>query len=174
MLQYLILLWYHTKGKLQLFTPIPEIITAKHIGHTKNWKLIFDPLKRQNKQGTHISHSPFFVCRYTVVGKALIYYIIPLVVIGALYLLMAHRLRKSAREITSEIAGPQSRNQARARRYVARMVVAFVVGKYLFRSFAFIIIFMSIRRRIDIFSITFFQYSSLAFSHITYFSCGST
>lgn len=69
--------------------------------------------------------------RYTVVGKALIYYIIPLVVIGALYLLMAHRLRKSAREITSEIAGPQSRNQARARRYVARMVVAFVVGKYL-------------------------------------------
>ncbi|KAL5288617.1 hypothetical protein ACFFRR_009073 [Megaselia abdita] len=65
--------------------------------------------------------------KYTVVGKALIYYIIPLVVIGALYLLMAHRLRKSAREITSEIAGPQSRNQARARRYVARMVVVFVV-----------------------------------------------
>ncbi|XP_037941378.1 neuropeptide CCHamide-2 receptor [Teleopsis dalmanni] len=65
--------------------------------------------------------------RYTVISKALIYYIFPLSIIGALYILMARRLHMSAREMPGEMLGIQSRSQARARRHVARMVVAFVV-----------------------------------------------
>ncbi|XP_067633447.1 neuropeptide CCHamide-2 receptor [Eurosta solidaginis] len=65
--------------------------------------------------------------RYTVIAKACIYYLFPLTVIGALYILMAKRLHTSAREMPGETLGVQSRSQARARRHVARMVVAFVV-----------------------------------------------
>lgn len=43
---------------------------------------------------------------------------------------MARRLHLSAREMPGELAGPQSRAQARARRHVARMVVTFVIGEY--------------------------------------------
>ena len=43
---------------------------------------------------------------------------------------MARRLHLSAREMPGELAGPQSRAQARARRHVARMVVTFVIGRY--------------------------------------------
>ncbi|CAD7012965.1 unnamed protein product [Ceratitis capitata] len=65
--------------------------------------------------------------RYTVICKAFIYYLLPLSIIGALYILMAKRLHTSAREMPGEALGMQSRSQARARRHVARMVVAFVV-----------------------------------------------
>lgn len=41
---------------------------------------------------------------------------------------MARRLHVSARDMPGEIAGPQSRAQARARRHVAKMVVTFVLG----------------------------------------------
>lgn len=68
-------------------------------------------------------------CRYNVICKAIIYYILPLSIIGVLYVLMARRLHVSARDMPGEIAGPQSRAQARARRHVARMVVTFVIGK---------------------------------------------
>lgn len=44
--------------------------------------------------------------------------------------MMAQRLHVSAREMPGESLSMQSRSQVRARRYVARMVVAFVVGKY--------------------------------------------
>lgn len=63
-------------------------------------------------------------------GKAIIYYLFPLLIIGVLYLLMARRLHLSAREMPGELAGNQSRTQARARKHVARMVVAFVIGKF--------------------------------------------
>lgn len=63
-----------------------------------------------------------------MVAKAIIYYFLPLSIIGVLYALMARRLQLSAREMPGELAGPQSRAQARARRHVARMVVTFVVG----------------------------------------------
>lgn len=43
---------------------------------------------------------------------------------------MARRLHVSARDMPGEIAGPQSRAQARARRHVARMVVTFVIGNH--------------------------------------------
>lgn len=42
---------------------------------------------------------------------------------------MARRLHISAREMPGELAGPQGRAQARARRHVARMVITFVIGK---------------------------------------------
>ncbi|XP_061391414.1 neuropeptide CCHamide-2 receptor [Musca vetustissima] len=65
--------------------------------------------------------------RYVVVTKAFVYYILPLFIIGVLYLMMAQRLHVSAREMPGETLSMQSRSQVRARRYVARMVVAFVV-----------------------------------------------
>ncbi|XP_017481734.1 PREDICTED: neuropeptide CCHamide-2 receptor-like [Rhagoletis zephyria] len=65
--------------------------------------------------------------RYTVISKAFVYYLLPLFIIGALYILMAKRLHTSAREMPGEALGMQTRSQARARRHVARMVVAFVV-----------------------------------------------
>ena len=66
--------------------------------------------------------------RYITVAKAVIYYLLPLSIIGILYVLMARRLHLSAREMPGELAGPQ-RAQARARRHVARMVVTFVIGE---------------------------------------------
>lgn len=65
-----------------------------------------------------------------VAAKAFIYYLLPLSIIGALYIMMAKRLHISARDMPGEQQSMQSRTQARARRHVARMVVAFVVGKY--------------------------------------------
>ncbi|XP_055918559.1 neuropeptide CCHamide-2 receptor-like [Eupeodes corollae] len=76
--------------------------------------------------GHYPNHSPY--AKYTVVAKAFVYYLLPLSIIGALYILMANRLHISAREMPGEALGMQSRAQARARRHVARMVVAFVVG----------------------------------------------
>lgn len=70
----------------------------------------------------------YLVLRYITVAKAVIYYFLPLSIIGILYVLMARRLHLSARDIPGELAGPQ-RAQARARRHVARMVVTFVIGK---------------------------------------------
>lgn len=66
--------------------------------------------------------------RYNVVVKAIVYYFLPLTIIGILYALMARRLHLSARDVPGEVAGPQ-RAQARARRHVARMVVTFIIGK---------------------------------------------
>lgn len=60
--------------------------------------------------------------------RAVIYYFLPLSIIGILYALMARRLHLSAREIPGELSGP-SQAQARARRHVARMVVTFVIGE---------------------------------------------
>ncbi|GLV34742.1 CCHamide-2 receptor [Carabus blaptoides fortunei] len=62
-----------------------------------------------------------------VVTKALIYYILPLCVIACFYILMAQRLHASARDMPGELHGVQSVTQARARRHVARMVLAFVI-----------------------------------------------
>lgn len=64
-----------------------------------------------------------------MVAKSIIYYFLPLSIIGVLYALMARRLRLSAREMPGELVGPR-RAQARARRHVARMVVTFVIGKW--------------------------------------------
>ncbi|XP_044315911.1 neuropeptide CCHamide-2 receptor isoform X2 [Drosophila rhopaloa] len=65
--------------------------------------------------------------KYMVAAKATIYYLLPLSIIGALYIMMAKRLHMSARNMPGEQQSMQSRTQARARRHVARMVVAFVV-----------------------------------------------
>lgn len=69
--------------------------------------------------------------RYNVVAKALVYYILPLIIIACFYVLMAKRLHASANEMPGEMQG-QSVAQARARRHVARMVLAFVFRKYSF------------------------------------------
>lgn len=66
--------------------------------------------------------------RYITVAKAVIYYFLPLSIIGILYALMARRLHLSAREMPGELSGLQSQ-QARARMHVARMVVTFVIGE---------------------------------------------
>ncbi|XP_034477392.1 neuropeptide CCHamide-2 receptor [Drosophila innubila] len=65
--------------------------------------------------------------KYMIVAKASIYYLLPLSIIGVLYIMMAKRLHISARDMPGEQLSIQSRSQARARRHVARMVVAFVV-----------------------------------------------
>lgn len=67
--------------------------------------------------------------RWNVIAKAIVYYVLPLLLIGVLYLLVARRLHISARDMPGELAGPQSKAQARARRHVARMVVTFVIGE---------------------------------------------
>ncbi|XP_011206046.2 neuropeptide CCHamide-2 receptor [Bactrocera dorsalis] len=93
------------------------------------------PPSKNSKNLTIVICSPFgryrpnykSYSKYTVISKAIIYYLLPLFIIGALYILMAKRLRTSAREMPGEALGMQSRSQARARRYVARMVVSFVV-----------------------------------------------
>ncbi|XP_054739378.1 neuropeptide CCHamide-2 receptor [Anastrepha obliqua] len=93
------------------------------------------PPTRHNENLTIIVCTPFgrnrttleSYSRYTVISKAFIYYLLPLSIIGALYILMAKRLHTSARDMPGETLGMQSRSQARARRHVARMVVAFVV-----------------------------------------------
>lgn len=64
--------------------------------------------------------------RYSVVAKAILYYFLPLSIIAVLYALMARRLHLS---LPGENAGP-IRAQAHARRFVARMVVTFVIGKF--------------------------------------------
>lgn len=63
-----------------------------------------------------------------VVTKAIIYYLLPLLIIGTLYLLMAKRLHMSTRELPGETLTTQSRSQMRSRRYLARMVIWFVIG----------------------------------------------
>ncbi|XP_055387372.1 neuropeptide CCHamide-2 receptor-like [Condylostylus longicornis] len=68
-----------------------------------------------------------FYAKSAVCCKAFIYYLLPLSIIAALYIMMARRLHVSAREMPGEMSGPQSRAQATARRHVARMVIAFVL-----------------------------------------------
>lgn len=68
--------------------------------------------------------------QYNVVAKSLIYYIIPLCIISAFYILMARTLHASVNEMPGELQGAQSLSQARARRHVARMVLVFVFCKF--------------------------------------------
>lgn len=67
--------------------------------------------------------------QYNVVAKSLIYYIIPLCIISAFYIMMAKTLHASVNEMPGELQGAQSLSQARARRHVARMVLIFVFCK---------------------------------------------
>ncbi|XP_017779615.1 PREDICTED: neuropeptide CCHamide-2 receptor-like [Nicrophorus vespilloides] len=63
--------------------------------------------------------------KYSVAAKAIIYYILPLIIISIFYILMAKKLNASTKQMPGEIQG-QSAAQAKARRNVARMVLAFV------------------------------------------------
>ncbi|KAF5296488.1 hypothetical protein FQR65_LT01477 [Abscondita terminalis] len=65
--------------------------------------------------------------KYMVVARALVYYILPLCVIACFYILMAKELHLSAREMPGELQGGQGVAQARARKHVARMVLAFII-----------------------------------------------
>ncbi|KAH8413642.1 hypothetical protein KR222_002541 [Zaprionus bogoriensis] len=88
------------------------------------------PVSTANGNSTIRVCSPFSTKsygKYMVVAKASIYYLLPLSIIGVLYIMMAKRLHISARDMPGEQLSIQSRSQARARRHVARMVVAFVV-----------------------------------------------
>ncbi|PSN48337.1 Neuropeptide CCHamide-1 receptor [Blattella germanica] len=60
-----------------------------------------------------------------VIGKFIVYYAIPLVIISFFYLLMARHLILSTRNMPGEMQG-QAR-QVRARKKVAKMVLAFVI-----------------------------------------------
>lgn len=68
--------------------------------------------------------------KYNVVAKSLVYYVLPLFIIGGFYVLMARKLHHSAKEMPGEQQGAQCVAQARARRHVARMVLAFVFRKW--------------------------------------------
>ncbi|KAB0792972.1 hypothetical protein PPYR_12592 [Photinus pyralis] len=65
--------------------------------------------------------------KYMVLGKALVYYILPLCIIACFYVLMAKELHVSAREMPGELQSGQGIAQARARKHVARMVLAFII-----------------------------------------------
>lgn len=82
--------------------------------------LICSPFPNVTYQKTYI--------QFNVVVKALTYYILPFLIISCFYILMAQRLHASARDMPGEFYGTQSVAQARARRHVARMVLAFVIG----------------------------------------------
>lgn len=68
--------------------------------------------------------------KYNVVMKSLTYYIIPLLIIASFYILMAIKLRASAKEMPGENKGAQGAIQARARKNVARMVLIFIFREY--------------------------------------------
>lgn len=57
--------------------------------------------------------------------KVAVYYLLPLVLIATFYVLMARHLVLSAKQLPGEAAGQQ--RQVRARRKVAKMVLAFVI-----------------------------------------------
>ncbi|XP_071516937.1 neuropeptide CCHamide-1 receptor-like [Panulirus ornatus] len=57
--------------------------------------------------------------------KVIVYYILPLALIASFYVLMARHLLVSAQHLPGEAAGQQ--RQAKARRKVAKMVLAFVI-----------------------------------------------
>ncbi|XP_055918544.1 neuropeptide CCHamide-2 receptor-like [Eupeodes corollae] len=129
-LRYGVLAWgnaakTHTDKLLNLQRRIVNMINKNHL-HLKclNVENIF---RMTAVLEYYDDSSDLFHMVYTVVAKAFVYYLLPLSIIGALYILMANRLHISAREMPGEALGMQSRAQARARRHVARMVVAFVV-----------------------------------------------
>lgn len=69
--------------------------------------------------------------KYMVLARALVYYVVPLCVIACFYILMAKRLHESAREMPGEMQSGQGVVQVKARKHVARMVLAFIIGKQL-------------------------------------------
>uniref|UniRef100_A0A182I9A5 G-protein coupled receptors family 1 profile domain-containing protein n=1 Tax=Anopheles arabiensis TaxID=7173 RepID=A0A182I9A5_ANOAR len=95
---------------------ISEVVVVRLSNKTIEYCSPFGPRTRES------SYS-----KYKTVLNSIVYYFLPLSIIGILYVLMAHRLHTSAREMPGENAGPQSRSQARARRHVARMVITFVI-----------------------------------------------
>ncbi|XP_040155068.1 neuropeptide CCHamide-2 receptor-like [Anopheles arabiensis] len=95
---------------------ISEVVVVRLPNKTIEYCSPFGPRTRES------SYS-----KYKTVLNSIVYYFLPLSIIGILYVLMAHRLHTSAREMPGENAGPQSRSQARARRHVARMVITFVI-----------------------------------------------
>ncbi|XP_043279219.1 neuropeptide CCHamide-1 receptor-like [Venturia canescens] len=62
--------------------------------------------------------------RWMIVSRFFIYYLIPLFIIGIFYLLMARHLFQSTKKIPGEMQGQEK--QIKARKKVARMVLAFV------------------------------------------------
>lgn len=64
------------------------------------------------------------------VGKAVIYYGLPLLVIAFFYSLMAQRLLASTKEMPGALHAGQGEAQAQARKSVACMVLVFVIGKW--------------------------------------------
>ncbi|XP_008185421.1 neuropeptide CCHamide-2 receptor-like [Acyrthosiphon pisum] len=62
-----------------------------------------------------------------VMFKLLTYYVVPLCVIGCFYLLMAHHLMVSTRNMPGELQHAGQSGQIRARKKVAKMVLSFVV-----------------------------------------------
>ncbi|XP_075168951.1 CCHamide-2 receptor [Haematobia irritans] len=110
---------------LSIFFALPSLLVSDlqyiEISSENNFTIIVcSPFGKQSPNLDSYS-------RYVVVIKAFVYYILPLFIIGVLYLMMAQRLHVSARDMPGETLSMQSRSQVRARRYVARMVVAFVV-----------------------------------------------
>lgn len=64
--------------------------------------------------------------RTIVIGRFLTYYSIPLIIIGFFYIMMARHLILSTRNMPGEMQPPQAR-QIRARKKVAKTVLAFVI-----------------------------------------------
>ncbi|XP_026822094.1 neuropeptide CCHamide-1 receptor-like [Rhopalosiphum maidis] len=65
--------------------------------------------------------------RGMIMFKLLAYYVVPLFVIGCFYLLMAHHLMVSTRNMPGELQHAGQSGQIRARKKVAKMVLSFVV-----------------------------------------------
>ncbi|XP_066259702.1 neuropeptide CCHamide-2 receptor [Euwallacea similis] len=65
--------------------------------------------------------------KYSVIIRALMYYVIPLITISTFYIMMAIRLHSSANSRLSEIVSTQGTAQTKSRKHVARMVLIFVL-----------------------------------------------
>jgi bombesin receptor subtype-3 len=98
---------------------ISNVVTATNNNHTIQY---CSPFGAEFSSNSTINYK-----KYSTVTKALVYYVIPLIIIAILYALMAHRLHSSARELIGENVGTQSRAQQQARKHVANMVITFIV-----------------------------------------------
>lgn len=83
---------------------------------------------RNTRTYTH-THTLHFICRFNVLFKFFAYYFVPLLLIAVLYILVAHQLHVSARDMPGNCAGPQGKAQRDTRRHVAKMVLTFVIGE---------------------------------------------
>ncbi|KAL1489190.1 hypothetical protein ABEB36_014123 [Hypothenemus hampei] len=92
-------------------------------------RIVNSPIEKENVTIPTCDPYPAYenYAKYAVVIRAVIYYILPLIIIAIFYILMAIHLHASTKEIPGESCRGQGIAQAKARKHVARMVLIFVL-----------------------------------------------